>query len=743
MSRGRGEPAGSVSVVITDPPYTSVNRSGGEGAHLRRWFRGGFSWPQIGRLLASLRGGLRHQTEFVLVGLLPGSRTLQGVDLVTVPAVGPGTSGRYPTEKPEDLGRALAAMAGIAPGDVVLDPFCGSGALLVGAYERGASVLGCDIAPAALTRARGKLGVAPGTAGTRTAAAPVAARPISVLVHVQRPLDSGADASSTPPINDPLVRALAQLVRDRWAAEQLALLGRPGAVQRGGGEAMRRVPASEAELRGLRAARWIRESTPGQFDRYGPEAQTELQDRAIARLGLTDTGPVWRAAHSGRTVYRSAEMTAMLDAARRGEFDVLLVGYVSRWQRNLRQTLNLLEDALHPAGVAVYFADEEILSTCERHWDQLVEEAKDAERYSRRLSRRISEGYASKRATQRDPGGHPPYGFRRNEAKLLEPDPDRLTTVRRAFALSAAGETDPKVAAAVDLPLFTVRGVLTSPLCVGRLRDGSAAHWPPVVDEATWDRVQAARARRATNSGRSADPRRPYALSRLYCAACGTRLTGDAGYHRHRQVCAAFVAARPPQGPPRPRSLRGAHLPHGPLRAGRGGDPRRSLTRRLRLGRRGGAVVPSAPGPDSAALARIAREREQAMTRYLRDRDSAALDTTMRRLDADEARARQPREEDGVPAEVALRYLRELPVTWAKARGGSGRQLVADALFERIEVLGLRQATAHLSDHAVRHGLADVLPEEFGISVSGRGERARPDKPDRPRHCLPASLLRD
>ncbi len=486
---------------------------------------------------------------------------------------------------------------------------------------------------------------------------------------------------------------------------------------------MKRLPASEAELRGLRAARWIRESTPGQFDRYGPEAQTDLQDRAIARLGLTDTDLIWRAARSGRTVYRSSEMAAMLDAARRGEFDVLLVGYVSRWQRNLRQTLNLLEDALHPAGVAVYFADEEILSTCERHWDQLVEEAKDAERYSRRLSRRISEGYASKRATQRDPGGHPPFGFRRNEAKLLEPDPDRLPTVVHVFTLSAAGETDAGVATAVGLPLFTVRGMLTSQLYVGRLRDGSPAHWPPVVDDATWDRVQAARAERATNSGRPADPRRPYALTRLYCAACGVRLTGDTGYYRHRHVCAAFVAARPPQA----RHGRGRSAGHAyPMdlyeqvvegilgEAALGASTLAAVV---------GAVVPSAPGPDSAALARIAREREQAMARYLRDRDSAVLDTAMRRLDADEARARAPRDDEGVPAEKAVEYLRELPVTWAKAQGGTGRQLVAAALFERIEVLGLQEATAHLSEHAVRHGFAEVLPEEFGISVGGRGER--------------------
>lgn len=165
-------PARSISVLITDPPYRTVNRSGTSG-HLQRWFGASLAWRQIGETLALARsrmrpdgvafvmtngdglrdaiealahagfirvrpitwdkrapglgGGLRHQTEIVLVGYLPGSRTLTGVDLVSVPAVGPGTAGRYPTEKPEGLGRALARIAGIGRVDVVVDPFCGSG----------------------------------------------------------------------------------------------------------------------------------------------------------------------------------------------------------------------------------------------------------------------------------------------------------------------------------------------------------------------------------------------------------------------------------------------------------------------------------------------------------------------------------------------------------------------------------------------------------------------------------------
>jgi hypothetical protein len=51
--------------------------------------------------------------------------------------------------------------------------------------------------------------------------------------------------------------------------------------------------------------------------------------------------------------------------------------------------------------------------------------------------------------------------------------------------------------------------------------------------------------------------------------------------------------------------------------------------------------------------------------------------------------------------------------------------MLATALFDRIDVLGMREATVHLSAHAVRHGLAAVLPAELRIPVGGRGERSK------------------
>jgi hypothetical protein len=97
----------------------------------------------------------------------------------------------------------------------------------------------------------------------------------------------------------------------------------------------------------------------------------------------------------------------------------------------------------------------------------------------------------------------------------------------------------------------------------------------------------------------------------------------------------------------------------------------------------------------------------------------------MRRLDAQEQAIRERAMPDEVPAEVASGYLRELSKTWQEAQGGQGRALLAQALFERIDVLGFEEATVTLTEHASRHGFGAVLPAEIGISVSGRGERTR------------------
>jgi hypothetical protein len=96
----------------------------------------------------------------------------------------------------------------------------------------------------------------------------------------------------------------------------------------------------------------------------------------------------------------------------------------------------------------------------------------------------------------------------------------------------------------------------------------------------------------------------------------------------------------------------------------------------------------------------------------------------MARLDSEEREAHQAHQAAGIPADVAVGYLRELATTWRKAEGGPGRRMLAEALFERIDARGFREATLRLSDTAIAHGFAAVIPERLELTVGyGRGER--------------------
>ena len=123
------------------------------------------------------------------------------------------------------------------------------------------------------------------------------------------------------------------------------------------------LPPDLDHVAGLRVARWLRESTPGQMEQFGPAAQTRLIDEAVARYGLRDTGIGWTVAASGwKQAWLTREWAEMLDAARSGAIDIIATAYVSRFLRNLKQTLIAVEDQLHVAGVAVFFIDERILN---------------------------------------------------------------------------------------------------------------------------------------------------------------------------------------------------------------------------------------------------------------------------------------------------------------------------------------------------------------------------------------------
>jgi DNA invertase Pin-like site-specific DNA recombinase len=499
---------------------------------------------------------------------------------------------------------------------------------------------------------------------------------------------------------------------------------------------MKALPAHVGELSGLRAARWFRESTVGQFDAFGPDSQREQQDRAIRQYGLIDTDIEWSVAASGWTeVWSTPEFKEMLDRAGR-DFDVLTVRYFSRFMRNVKQAL-IFRDEMHARGAVVYVCDERILSSDERGWDEWVREAHDAEAFSRKLSRRVGEGYAAKRRRLGVPGGNrPPLGYLRvrsdpgnqRSPQQLVVDPEKAPLVRRAFELSASGLTDREVAAAIGVRLTHLREILTNPAYLGQLRTGEASGGPALIPTPLWDQTVVVRSRYSRRN-RGPVSQRTYPLSTLLvCASCGRRLTGHVGRYRHVDACTEFKAAKPTQTPwksPGDGRVKGESY-----KAEVYDDLVPQLLDRVQIGAVTVTNVISGltTYPDTTfTVARIRREREIAAARYVRDRDLAALEQAMARLDAEESEAKAS--EQVVEPSVALAWLRDLPALWATA-DDSGRRLLTEALFEKVEVLGVQSVTIHPTPEADAHGWSDafgsvplLLNAGRAFSTDGRGER--------------------
>jgi hypothetical protein len=123
--------------------------------------------------------------------------------------------------------------------------------------------------------------------------------------------------------------------------------------------------------------------------------------------------------------------------------------------------------------------------------------------------------------------------------------------------------------------------------------------------------------------------------------------------------------------------------------------------------------------PDRLALARIGRERDAALARYRRDRDLRCLERTMAVLDEQEAEAKAGGPVTALEASEVVAYLRDLPRLWDDAPGS--RRALAEALFERVEVLGLRRMRIEPTPSAVAAGLVEAFSR--ASAGYGRGER--------------------
>jgi len=485
---------------------------------------------------------------------------------------------------------------------------------------------------------------------------------------------------------------------------------------------MKPLPRTLDDLRGLRAARWVRESTASQVDRYGPAAQRAQQDRAVDQWGLIDTGLNWQVAHSGRTIGATQAFADMTAAA--GEtYDVLLVGYVSRFARDHRTAVNARHH-FHDRGAVLLFCDERLLSSDETGWETWAREAVEAEGYSRRLARRIAEGYAAKFRAG-DQGGSPGFGFVRTLApeSRLAIDPSTMPRAIALFERYGTGAVSYRdLESETGIPADAIRAILGNPLYNGwavrhrRSVDERRvpAPWrrdPPVNDD-LWARVQRLRAERRTGGG--GQPKRIHPLAgRLWCT-CGRRIRADVatprGYvyrrYRHDVGCGAWsqktYGAETFEGPIG-RQIAGIRLDAAML------TQLRSLASR------------NAPERDTADLrhGELERALEEAAKAFAQRRLSPeAFTAEQARLNAeiDALRAKPTHAAmTSLDPDAVIAALRDLKASWRDADDAARARLAA-AIFERIVVADDRILEEQLTPYARRHGLALALPEYMDLA---------------------------
>ena len=322
---------------------------------------------------------------------------------------------------------------------------------------------------------------------------------------------------------------------------------------------VRRLPRSLDDIRGLRVARWIRESTAGQYDRYGPASQREQQDRFIDRHGLVDTGLVFQVAHSGTTVWRSATMAEMLDAARAG-------GVRPAARRLLRPlAAQPPADARAPRGRPaprrrrprhVRPADPVAPTPTTGTSSSARRPAPRSTAAACRSGSPTAMPPSSTTATTRAATPASASGAPSEPPHVLEVDPATIGTLVALFERYALGSVSAKdLAEETGLAESRIRMILMNPIYNGWIRryrrsrseTRKPAPWradPPVSDE-LWARVEDVR-RSKTRAGGPRRPDRVDLLKGLLECVCGRRVRSDGtfadGRHRklHANPCEAW-----------------------------------------------------------------------------------------------------------------------------------------------------------------------------------------------------------
>jgi site-specific DNA recombinase len=285
-----------------------------------------------------------------------------------------------------------------------------------------------------------------------------------------------------------------------------------------------------------RAAGYCRVSTEEQAEHGFSLGEQERMLREDAE----HRGEDWTRAYvdaglSGRSKEKRPELNAMLAAAERGDFDVLVIPALDRLARNARDAHEIFA-RLERANVAIRSLRGEVDTASATGRLMTGVMASLAEFESNVIGERTRSGKAAAARAGRPNGGPRRFGFDQRDGQLI-PRPAELAVVERVMREAVAGRSQTEIAKALNADgQRTARGkrwnqpqisqLLADPIWIGVLRNKEGEHriGEPYVPVGLWEAAQATL--RGPDGPRAGRASQRFLLGNglLRCGRCGSAM---------------------------------------------------------------------------------------------------------------------------------------------------------------------------------------------------------------------------
>ncbi|MBQ8004849.1 MAG: recombinase family protein, partial [Clostridia bacterium] len=146
---------------------------------------------------------------------------------------------------------------------------------------------------------------------------------------------------------------------------------------------------------------------------------------------------------SGTSLEKRDEFNRMISLAQKRKIDIILTKEVSRFSRNVRDLLNIVED-LRKKEIYIWFLSDDINTESDDYRERLVEAATAAEKESLRTSRRVKWGHQQQMQRGVVFGRREMFGYHitRDEQGMqkFEIIPEEAAVIKSIFEWFAAGD---------------------------------------------------------------------------------------------------------------------------------------------------------------------------------------------------------------------------------------------------------------------------------------------------------------